>query len=640
MSSEIKKRKEDEINGEDTKVTKLPRQNLPSLKIKSDLESTPFLDEVRSAWGSDDFDKNNVKLGNKPFLHAEIAGILEEPGILKELNEVLIYEEKSSDLFHFHQSCDLSSVPKDCEGFQEIQALSEFFQTTLFNAIKHITGLPLSGKFDIFASQYEITDHLLCHDDELDSRRVAFIIYMSEVWKQEYGGTLDLFDSTENESGPYPGRIIKSIVPEFNKIAFFEVTAKSFHQVSEVVQESACRRAISGWYYGEPLPRPSVTLPEDAFKNVNYLDRKEIALDEFVDPLYLNPDTLRSANDQLSENSEILLSSFFKPDLYKVLAKKLEAIESSQWESMGPANLRQYKQLPSSDPAFPPELLEFFGSKSFLEFLQELTEFPFASEPELRFYCSLKKFQNGSYTLVRGKDRSYKLSTVGSVSKFEDSNDTEGEGHESDSDADEQLKNVALNPNSNHAVAKVNGHPDENGIEEPEETKSTENGFGAVPENANTDQNSGNEQENSEEEPENSEEEPENSEEEEDPDKDEAIELEYEEDEEEEDEGPEILDMEGEESGEPNRVDIMFFIIPSKDSETSTGWEETWGGNRIYTDDLTGNQLINVAPASNSLAVVVRDGSISSHYSYTNCLASKNIFYCYDFEFDFPIGGC
>ena len=41
-------------------------------------------------------------------------------------------------------------------------------------------------------------DHLLCHDDELDSRRIAFIIYMSEEWKEDYGGSLDLFDSIGN----------------------------------------------------------------------------------------------------------------------------------------------------------------------------------------------------------------------------------------------------------------------------------------------------------------------------------------------------------------------------------------------------------------------------------------------------------
>ena len=39
-----------------------------------------------------------------------------------------------------------------------------------------------------------ITDVLLCHDDELDSRRIAFAFYLVPTWTREDGGTLDLFD--------------------------------------------------------------------------------------------------------------------------------------------------------------------------------------------------------------------------------------------------------------------------------------------------------------------------------------------------------------------------------------------------------------------------------------------------------------
>ena len=39
-------------------------------------------------------------------------------------------------------------------------------------------------------------DVLLCHDDELEERRIAFIYYLvPELWSQSDGGTLDLFDA-------------------------------------------------------------------------------------------------------------------------------------------------------------------------------------------------------------------------------------------------------------------------------------------------------------------------------------------------------------------------------------------------------------------------------------------------------------
>lgn len=44
-------------------------------------------------------------------------------------------------------------------------------------------------------SKYEYTDTLLCHDDELEGRRIAFILYLVPYWKKEDGGALDLFDT-------------------------------------------------------------------------------------------------------------------------------------------------------------------------------------------------------------------------------------------------------------------------------------------------------------------------------------------------------------------------------------------------------------------------------------------------------------
>ncbi len=38
-------------------------------------------------------------------------------------------------------------------------------------------------------------DILLCHDDELEGRRVAFILYLVPPWEVKDGGTLDLFST-------------------------------------------------------------------------------------------------------------------------------------------------------------------------------------------------------------------------------------------------------------------------------------------------------------------------------------------------------------------------------------------------------------------------------------------------------------
>lgn len=40
-----------------------------------------------------------------------------------------------------------------------------------------------------------VLDVLLCHDDELEGRRVAFILYLVPPWQSSDGGTLDLYST-------------------------------------------------------------------------------------------------------------------------------------------------------------------------------------------------------------------------------------------------------------------------------------------------------------------------------------------------------------------------------------------------------------------------------------------------------------
>lgn len=42
---------------------------------------------------------------------------------------------------------------------------------------------------------FKIPDVLLCHDDELEGRRIAYILYLVPPWEASDGGTLDLFDT-------------------------------------------------------------------------------------------------------------------------------------------------------------------------------------------------------------------------------------------------------------------------------------------------------------------------------------------------------------------------------------------------------------------------------------------------------------
>ena len=56
-----------------------------------------------------------------------------------------------------------------------------------------MTGIELNEKLALFYAEYRATDHLLCHDDELEGRQVAFILYLTPGWTAADGGSLDLF---------------------------------------------------------------------------------------------------------------------------------------------------------------------------------------------------------------------------------------------------------------------------------------------------------------------------------------------------------------------------------------------------------------------------------------------------------------
>ena len=80
----------------------------------------------------------------------------------------------------------------------------------------------------ISAAIYESADRLLCHDDELEGRRIAFILYLvAEDWNEEDAGHLDLFNVDPETIQPCS--IGKSLLPKWNTFNFFEVSEKSYH---------------------------------------------------------------------------------------------------------------------------------------------------------------------------------------------------------------------------------------------------------------------------------------------------------------------------------------------------------------------------------------------------------------------------
>lgn len=187
--------------------------------------------------------KNTIKnlkykfLNNKPYPNLELNNFLKKEKakkILLALANERFYE-KESDLFSFHQTNDISSIKnKTLQEFRNLLYSKSFLQL-----MKLLTGLNFKIKIDLAGSLYRNTNYLLCHDDLLEGRNIAFLLYLSTLSKTD-GGSLNLMDKDLN--------IEKKLIPIFNTFTFFKVSKISYHEVGEVIGDKQ-RIALGGWFH-------------------------------------------------------------------------------------------------------------------------------------------------------------------------------------------------------------------------------------------------------------------------------------------------------------------------------------------------------------------------------------------------------
>lgn len=181
-------------------------------------------------------------LTQKPFPYLEFKNFFQQEKIIplvKALSEEQ-FTPQQADLFQFRQTGDMSGTKnKVLLEFRTFLSSPEFI-----SYLGYITSTSLKQRsIDMSGTLYEDTDYLLCHDDQLEGRKIAYFLYLSDIDKND-GGALNLFSSKEGA----PTDAAATILPKFNTFSFFLVSEKSFHEVSEVVRDVQ-RIAISGWFH-------------------------------------------------------------------------------------------------------------------------------------------------------------------------------------------------------------------------------------------------------------------------------------------------------------------------------------------------------------------------------------------------------
>ncbi|MBM3230525.1 2OG-Fe(II) oxygenase [Candidatus Pacearchaeota archaeon] len=178
----------------------------------------------------------------KPFPHVVFEGFVQKSvveGLLKAFQKEP-FEQKRADLFQFSQTFDLhASKQKAIKAVVKVLDSKEFAEY-----LTRVTGVKVkAGASDVFGSLYRSTDYLLCHDDQLEGRKLAFILYLTSL-REGQGGALALREDVKG----VPGKVVKRIHPKAGRLVVFAVSRKSWHQVEEVVSQGN-RYALGGWLH-------------------------------------------------------------------------------------------------------------------------------------------------------------------------------------------------------------------------------------------------------------------------------------------------------------------------------------------------------------------------------------------------------
>lgn len=394
------------------------------VKLNEAYGDEPRKDEIVKCWseGSPLQKDNGFKLLTEPFKCIYMPYFLQDGNFLQKVKEELSSLElhkKSNDLYKFKQTSDLKSVSSPC-----IESLRKFFYGDFRKWLSDVTGIELNDTVDMGSSCYEYTDVLLCHDDELKGRRVAYILYLTPPWYEKDGGTLDLFD-VDNKGQPRD--VVTSLLPKWNTLAFFEVSPVSFHQVREVLSRNKTRLSINGWFHGPSVKRaPKHNEPPREFLSPVHLEEEELYA--WINPTYFDADTQRQIRKKFQSDSEIELESFICEEKYEDLMKAMQ--NSMKWVGTGPPNKQSCKVLKQEKlPDVVADCMKFLKSEALFLILSQLTGLrlhrlaPPDSDPDSDeeeeskdsnpgMIIDIRQWGHGCYTLLRDCDQAERSSAL------------------------------------------------------------------------------------------------------------------------------------------------------------------------------------------------------------------------------------
>jgi Rps23 Pro-64 3,4-dihydroxylase Tpa1-like proline 4-hydroxylase len=362
-----------------------------------------------------------------------------------------------------YQSIDLANLSPESEptlkdAMPALMTLRDsLYSSNWRRCIEQMSNLPqgtLTDKVDCAVNCHDKGCHLLCHDDVIGTRKVSYIIYLTDPepeWTDEDGGRLELYESitevvnivsSDGTQSPVETKVpgatpVKTVLPKFNSLAFFVVQpGVSFHSVQEVFCDRP-RLSIQGWYHAKEMPTDMEQASLNQLKSSTWedsleeytpinlhqnqeqnseLSRKDIEfLSRFINKTYLRSECIQEIRTRFEDESSVQLRHFFNEEWEEKVTRLLKDDDekckiardrpvldytvgvSEDWILVGPAHKQRF--------------LEYIGegrrdgntSGSLLKYLKE------AVMHSIEFGKLLKSFTNLGMPLgYRGKVRRFR----------------------------------------------------------------------------------------------------------------------------------------------------------------------------------------------------------------------------------------
>ena len=384
------------------------RKVLPMIHLLNGLEQDEVVSDLKDQYNQslETCKADCYNLNVTPFKVCTFYDILKDDSAMGLLEEIqnMDFTFKENDLFSLHQTVDLNDVKTPY-----VSSVRDFIYTELKTVIERITSASFNDTVDLHGIRFMQHHHLLCHSDCLNTRHTAFILYLvPKTWRSESGGTLDLFNA--NEDGD-PTDVEKSLCPKFNSFSWFEVSKKSWHQVSEILEDDI-RWSISGWFHSEDAPIVKPLASEFEMEITPPIDSDLDVLKSWISLKYLNLEISSEVQQKFQDDSEVSLSDFLNPEKYATLCADLS---SADWVTVGPRDRKKY-QMCHQQSGTVSQFSDLLKTDAFAVLLSHFTGLAlslnyddpdcddFSDAPFGMISLSVSRWQHGSYSLLSDQE--------------------------------------------------------------------------------------------------------------------------------------------------------------------------------------------------------------------------------------------